>query len=112
MASVATYYLLLLRWLQDGIITLYQLCHDSSEIGNFWDSPNAKQEYEMTGERQFGGLHGFVGNTIKIVKNSSTFYAVGGEACECGSDVICYKYKKRYLNDRFLGELGLMELIR
>ena len=51
-------------------------------------------------------------NTIKIVKNSSTFYAVGGEACECGSDVICYKYKKRYLNDRFLGELGLMELIR
>ena len=108
-----TYYLLLLRWLKDEIATFYQLCHDSSGIGNFRDSPNSKENYELTGERQFGGLYGFVGNTVKIVKKSSTFYAVGEDAFGRGSAFpICSKHKKHHLNARFPAELGLMELIR
>ena len=81
MASITTYFLLLLRLLKDGFATIVQLADDSKEIGYYWDSENAKHEFEKTGERQLGGLYGFAGNTYKIVKDSessSGFSLLGG----------------------------------
>lgn len=80
-ASITTYFLLALRWLKDGIATLEQLADNSKEIGHYWDSEDARYNMEKTGEREFGGLYGFVGNTYKIVKDSesnSGFSLVGG----------------------------------
>lgn len=80
-ASITTYFLLALRWLKDGIATLEQLAGDSKEIGHYCNSENARHNFEKTGEREFGGLYGFVGNTYKIVKDSessSGFSLVGG----------------------------------
>ena len=89
MFSITTYFLLLLRLLKDGFATIEQLACDSKEIGHYWDSENAKHEFEKTGERQLGGLYGFAGNTYKIVKDSESssgfsllggsYYVYGGE---------------------------------
>ena len=80
--SITTYFLLGLRWLKDGLATVKQLANDSSEIGHYYDSENAKHDFEKTGEREFGGLCGFVGNTYKEVKDSespSGFSVLGGK---------------------------------
>lgn len=66
-ASKTTYFLLLMRWLKDGIASLEQIADNSKEIGHFSDSKDAKYGFEKTGEREFGGLCGFVGNTYKAV---------------------------------------------
>ena len=90
MASITTYFLLLLRLLKDGFATIEQLADDSADIGNYRDSYNAKisDDLEKTGERhQLGGLYGFAGNTCKIVKNSessSGFSILGGFFYTCG----------------------------
>ena len=87
-ASITTYFLLALRWLKDGVATIEQLADDSKEIGHYWNSENAKHCFEKTGEREFGGLFGFVGNTYKIVKDSessSGFSLVGGVCDSIGS---------------------------
>lgn len=81
-APITTYFLLLLRWLKDGLATIEQLADDSRNIGHYWDSENTKHDFEKTGEREFGGLCGFVGNTYKEVKDSdssSGFSLLGGE---------------------------------
>lgn len=81
LASNTTYFLLLLRWLKDGVATIEQLADDSKDIGHYWDSKNAKHDLEKTGEREFGGLCGFVGNTYKEVKDSESkpgFLSLGG----------------------------------
>lgn len=87
MASITTYFLLAVRWLKDGIATIDNLVDDSSNIGHYRDSKNAKSELEKTGEREFGGLYGFVGNTYKIVKDVgaySGFSILGGGYREYG----------------------------
>lgn len=71
MSLETTYFLLLLRFLKDGIATLEQIADHSEEIGHYRDSKNAKECLEKTGERKFGGLYGFVGNTNKLVKKSN-----------------------------------------
>lgn len=70
--SKTTYFLLSLRWLKDGFATLDQLADHSEEIGHYWDSENAKYEFEKTGERKFGGVYGFVGNTCIIVEDPNS----------------------------------------
>ena len=88
MSSITTYFLLLLRLLKDGFATVEQLADDSKEIGHYWDSENAKHEFEKTGERQLGGLYGFAGNTYKIVmdsESSSGFSLLGGR-CNYSGD--------------------------
>ena len=80
-ASKTTYFLLLLRWLKDGIATLEQIVEHSERIGHYLNSENAKQNFEKTGERRFGGLYGFVGNTCIVVEDSAATYGfsfVGG----------------------------------
>ena len=87
MSSITTYFLLLLRLLKDGFATIKQLADDSKEIGHYWDSENAKHEFEKTGECQLGGLYGFAGNTYKIVKDSgssSGFSLLGGGCGNAG----------------------------
>lgn len=114
MTSKTTYFLLLLRLMKDGFATIEQLAYDSKEIGHYWDSENAKHKFEKTGERQFGGLYGFAGNTYKIVKDSesrSGFSALGGDGHGKGyasplGDVACVgdRYGTKY------GGVGLLEL--
>lgn len=79
-SSKTTYFLLLLRWLKDGIATIELLVECSEQIGNYLDSENENHNLEKTGERKFGGLYGFVGNTCKVVEdsNSKSGYSVLG----------------------------------
>ena len=89
-SSKTTYFLLSLRWLKDGFATLKQLAEHSEEIGHYWDSEDAKHEFEKTGERKFGGVCGFVGNTGKIVEDSNSalgYSLLGGNYYNFG-----YKY--------------------
>lgn len=87
--SSKTTYFLLLRWLKDDIATLEQLTENSEEIGHYGDSKNAKDEIERTGERKFGGLYGFVGNTFKIVEDSDWYsgYSLLGGSCDYDGDI-------------------------
>ena len=78
LASITTYFLLLLRWLKDGVATLEQLSDDSKDIGNYLDSKDSTKNEEKTGKREFGGLFGFAGNTYKYVKDGTGFSLVGG----------------------------------
>ncbi len=70
--SKTTYFLLSLRWLKDGFATLEQLADHSEEIGHYRDSENPKHDFEKTGERKFGGVYGFVGNTCIIVEDPNS----------------------------------------
>lgn len=76
--SKATYFLLLLRWLKDGVATLEQLADDSTDIGHYYKSKGSKNDFELTGDRMFGGLYGFVGNTYKIIGELYEGFCVGG----------------------------------
>lgn len=116
MSSITTYFLLLLRLLKDGFATIEQLADDSEEIGHYWDSENAKHEFEKTGERQLGGLYGFAGNTVKIVKDSessSGFSRLGGYYCNVGSGYPLAGVNPDYspLTTRIDG-VGLLELTK
>ena len=83
MAQKSTGFLLLLRWLKDGMSDIVELAEDSGNIGHYLYY-GQEEKLEMTGERFFGGLAGFVGNTVKIMKvcdprdNRRTFYQTSG----------------------------------
>ena len=80
MDSITTYFLLLLRLLKDGHVTVEQLADDSAEIGHYGYNLKAKHEFEKKVERHLGGLHIFADNTSKIVKDpesSSGFSVIG-----------------------------------
>ena len=66
MATITTYFLLLLRLLKDGFATIEQLADNSKGIG----------------QRQLGGLCGLAGNTYKIAndpKSDSGYWQLGGD---------------------------------
>lgn len=112
--SKTTYYLLLLRWLKDGIVTLEQLTDHSEEIGHYEDSVNSKDDFERTGERKFGGLYGFVGNTNKIIEDpfsTSGCSLVGGNFNNDGNKfplAVLYHIDGPYYT--YNHSVGLMEL--
>ena len=123
-SSATTYYLLLLRWLKDGFATLEQLTEHSEEIGHYYDSENSKDGLEKTGERNFGGLYGFVGNTKKMVKLSNaerkkwfpeydaSYLVLGGNYMDYGkNDPVAYSGIYLSLDD-YIEEncIGLLEL--
>lgn len=116
MASITTYFLLLLRWLKDGHATVEQLADDSKDIGHYWNSENAKHDYEKTGERQFGGLDGFVGNTYKIVKDpdsGSGFSVLGGRYGNYGFNCpVADVFRDHDPYDRGIDSVGLLELTK
>jgi len=116
MASITTCFLLQLRWLKDGVATIEQLADDSKEIGHYWDSKNAKQDFEKTGVHRFGGLYGFVGNTYKIVKDSessSGISLIGGHYCVSGNGFPLAEVLRDYdlFNPYYFG-VGLLELTK
>lgn len=113
-SSKTTYFLLSLRWLKDGFATLEQLAEHSEEIGHYWDSEDAKYEFEKTGERKFGGVCGFAGNTCKIVEDSNSasgYSLLGGNYNYDGyespfadvSPINCPNYK-------YYNSVGVLEL--
>lgn len=114
MASKTTYFLLLLRWLKDGFATLEQLAEHSEEIGHYLNMKNPKHDYERTGEREFGGLCGFVGNTGKIVKDldeESGYSDFGGPYCSYGDEYSLWHHSSvRYPSLKEKWSVGLMEL--
>lgn len=115
--SQITYFLLGLRWLKDGLATVYQLAIDSSSIGHYCDSENAKHDLEKTGEREFGGLCGFVGNTYKEVKRNVKspleFWILGGGYDDYGGEC---SFVSGFLNFspncRYNNKVSLLELTK
>ena len=113
-SSKTTYFLLLLRWLKDDIATLEQLAEHSEEIGHYRDSKNAKHDFERTGERKFGGLYGFVGNTGKIVEDSdseSGSSLLGGNHFDGGVEFpLAFVDRIDYPDGKNIYSVGLLEL--
>jgi hypothetical protein len=80
--SESGYFLILARWIKDGIATWSDIGDDSSKIGNYRNH-HFPIQIELTGYRYFGGLFGFVGNTFKVLKitekeSKIPFLTIGG----------------------------------
>lgn len=113
LSSINTYFLLTLRWLKDGIATLEKLVDNSTEIGHYWNSKNAKHDFELTGEREFGGLYGFVGNTYKLVidqNSKSRFSKLGSEYYNFGDEYCLTHLEYVKATEKRTGSVGLLEL--
>lgn len=55
------------------------LADNSSSAGNYWNSPEASQEFELSGVREVGGFSDGIGNTDKLVSlETGGFALVGG----------------------------------
>lgn len=52
---------------------------NSSSAGNYWNSPEASQDFELSGVREVGGFSDGIGNTDKLVSlETGGFALVGG----------------------------------
>ena len=102
MSSKTTYYLLLLRWLKDGVATLEQLV----DLEHDRNSKNVKSD----SERKFGGLDGFL-NSFKIVEdtNSGSGYSLLGYGAGNKYQIANFCYIKQ-LGNRSDESIALMEL--
>lgn len=112
-STKTTYFLLLLRWLKDSIATFDQIVHCSSHIGNYNRKGEGNRK-ENTGERFFGGLYGFVGNTYKIIRdfNSEPIYFLAG-GCYFSSgkkETLSHVERDYYFYEESTVEVGLIEL--
>lgn len=118
MASTTTYFLLLLRWLKDGIATLEEISDDARWLGNFKNNKYATNSFEKTGEREFGGLFGFVGNTSKTVRDSEKrvgFSSIGGYCQYPYNSPTMSSFNLKYLwsaKDKSFSDVGLLELTK
>ena len=128
-ATITIYMLLALRWLKDGIVTFEQLVCDSEEIGHFFNYDKATkkikkvEEYrfkdlfdlEKTGEHEFGGLYGFVGNTPKIVKDPNStggFAVVGTDLCNFIISPVVWVTPNINPSSIFESKVGLLQLTK
>ena len=58
---------------------LSYLADNSSSAGNYWNSPEASHDFELSGVREVGGFSDGVGNTDKLVSlETGGFALVGG----------------------------------
>lgn len=57
----------------------YEVCDDSCRLGHFWDSPEAKEDFELTGSRTCG-VRSDLGNTQKVITDEEgiTFLVASG----------------------------------
>lgn len=114
MASDTTYFLLLLRWLKDGFANVGEMTNYSTSMGHFCNSKNAKHDLELTGDREFGGLYGFVGNTCKLVKSTSSesgYFMMGGSYHSYGIKTpLAHVRRVNDINSRYDDTVGLLEL--
>ena len=113
-ASKTIYFLVLMRWLKDGIATLRVIADNSAKSGHFCDSEGAKHKFEKTGEREFGGLCGFAGNTFKEVidlESESGFSVLGGCYSDSGKTHpladVCDRYIPKATSTNSVGLLVL-----
>lgn len=53
------------------------VCNDSKELGHYWDSENAKREFETTGSREIVGFYDLA-NTFKILMHGDCHCIAGG----------------------------------
>lgn len=62
------------------------VCDQSKDLGHYWDSENAKHDFEDTGSRQIGEWCD-LGNTCKITEDDEAggFSLVGGSCCNGGN---------------------------
>ena len=117
MCSKTTYILMLLRWLKDRVATYEQIVDDSSELGTYFLSRTNGEEPVKTGQRKFGGLYGFVGNTYKIIENTDPYskynFLMAGGDCNCDGGFSCASVycglREDELNIFWYG-VGLIEL--
>ena len=58
--------------------SLSYVCNDSSESGNYVDSPNGSGRMDASGSKKVGGFFDGVGNTYKILKSGKKYIACGG----------------------------------
>ena len=58
--------------------SLSYVCNDSSEFGNYYDSPNGSRRMDASGTKKVGGFFDGVGNTCKIVKSGKKYIVCGG----------------------------------
>lgn len=64
------------------------VCDDSRELGHYWNSENAKHDFEATGSREICGFCDLA-NTCKILacdKEAGDFWLVGGGYDDDGDD--------------------------
>ena len=73
------------------------VCDQSKDLGHYWDSKNAKHEFEPTGSRKIGEWYDLA-NTYKITVKDETgvFLFVGGVYIGYGS---CYPLAGVYTDD-------------
>lgn len=61
-----------------GLWTIEYVCDNSSEAGNYRNSPDSIGDVELTGARKVGGFKEGIGNTEEIYQTGSGFMLVGG----------------------------------
>ena len=83
-------------WTVDG--SWDAVCNDSKELGHYWNSDNAKHQFEDTGSREVCGFFDLA-NTYKILakdEEAGGFWLAGGRYCY-------------YSNDNPLADLALVD---
>lgn len=80
-SELATVYQLVLWYayrIAKGCWTIEYVCDDSSIAGNYWNSPNAAHNVEVSGAREVGGARDGVGNTCKVVTDGDAGFGLFG----------------------------------
>ena len=89
----------------------YEVCNESGKHGHFWDSPGARDAFELTGSRT-QGVWSDLGNTKKIITNEegTDFFVVSGSYKNSGSQYpMANKEELRYSEDMKFS-IGLMRM--
>lgn len=65
------------------------VCTDSKELGHYWNSENAKHDFETTKSREILGLLYDLGNTLKLLadddEGANKFWVAGGYFNNCSN---------------------------
>ena len=89
------------------------VCNDSKELGHYWNSENAKHEFEPTGSRCICGFYDLA-NTCKILAEDEEvggFWLAGG-ACNDGSscEPLAVLYHHTVRNNDYYHSVGWLVL--
>lgn len=84
MASIYELVLWYAYRIANGYWTLLDVCDNSSSAGNYWDSPSASKNFELSGNREVGGFKDGIGNTCKIVMDECGYIICGGSCYDSG----------------------------
>lgn len=83
----------------NGFWTFDEVTKDSSNVGNYCDSPNYSNCMDKSGAKIFGGYADGQGNTYKLVNDEGKFVIVGGAYINSGKATpIAYTNKEYFPN--------------